>query len=429
MTALHPLLKPIPEMGSMQSTPEEQEEEEEIEEEEVRLQQNRDRQPRKVLEQEPEVLPCHPSLSPLSPQLSSAGTPYLGSSVRVWDPYHLLSQTHLPPVNHRNSLHHHDYHHSNGGFEAFEEDLRTEVYLIHHAESTLYDRPDLIAGRCPSATLTTNGQRQARALAVFLNSQGLRFDEVYSSPLERAKQTALFVCQELNILEEKIVWSDELIEMSEGQWEGCHSSDIYTPEMVNIINRSQPDFCAPGGESQRQVEFRMVEFLNNKVLKQCERSKQRDFAQYHNEIKDYSSHNAAMQVHPIEDRDGSTVSQWELLNRQKYPTRRKSGKSRLQFVTMGDNETEDELSPRDRHRQQEEQDRRQSDLVGIFTHGMAIKCLLTGLLGSSPLMTEKLCIDHSSVTVLCHSSKMGWQVQRVNDTAHLRLLYDKLFPH
>jgi hypothetical protein len=55
-------------------------------------------------------------------------------------------------------------------------------------------------------------------------------------------------------------------ELSQGQWEGRMRSDIYTPAMVQMVNSSQPDFRPPGGESQRQVEFRMVEFLNNVVL-------------------------------------------------------------------------------------------------------------------------------------------------------------------
>ncbi|GLJ45125.1 hypothetical protein SUGI_0949940 [Cryptomeria japonica] len=428
-------------MGLIQSTHEESEEGGEPEEDEAAaaaaglLQQQEGKQSRKVLEQEPEVLPCHPSASPLSPQLSCSGTPYLGSSVRVWDPYHVLSQSHfVPPAGNHHSLNTSALHHHHNGsdeFDGFEDELGVEVYLIHHAESTMDEKPDLIGGRCPSAILTPNGKRQARALAVFLNSQGLRFDEVYSSPLERAKHTALFVCQEMDILEEKIQCSDGLIEMSQGQWEGCHFSDIYTPEVVNIINRSQPDFCAPGGESERQVEFRMVEFLNNKVLQRSVKSTQMGFARYQNNTKVYGSHNSLMQVHPIEDGDGTTVSQWELFNGQKQLAKRKSGKSRLQFVTTGDNETEDELSPEDSniHRQVQEKSRRHSECVGIFTHEMAIKCLLTGLLGSNPLMIQRICIDNSSMTVLRHSSKTGWKIERINDTAHLRLLYEKLFPH
>ena len=58
-------------------------------------------------------------------------------------------------------------------------------------------------------------------------------------------------------------------------------------------------------------------------------------------------------------------------------------------------------------------------IVAVVTHGMAIKCLLRGLLGSSPYMTIKWAIDNTSVTILRHSTNHGWQIQRVNDTSHL----------
>ncbi|KAL2226221.1 UNVERIFIED_CONTAM: hypothetical protein Sindi_1980800, partial [Sesamum indicum] len=78
---------------------------------------------------------------------------------------------------------------------ADEDRALTEVYLNSHGECHMNLRPDLIAGRCPDAALTPNGKRQARALAVFLKSQGVRFNAIYTSPLDRARATALLVCQ------------------------------------------------------------------------------------------------------------------------------------------------------------------------------------------------------------------------------------------
>lgn len=72
--------------------------------------------------------------------------------------------------------------------------------------------------------------------------------------------------QELDIPRESIELTEAVQELSQGQWEGRNRSEIYTPALVPIINSTQPDFRAPGGESQRQVEFRMMEFLNNVVL-------------------------------------------------------------------------------------------------------------------------------------------------------------------
>ncbi|KAK3039140.1 hypothetical protein RJ639_028886 [Escallonia herrerae] len=380
---------------------------------------------KKVLEQEPEMLPCHASASPLSPQLSSFGTPRLGPSIKVWDPYNVLAPPpQLPPQFPRSF-----------SSDAVDDDRAvTEVFLISHGECHMNLRPDLIAGRCPEAVLTPNGKRQARALAVFLKSQGVRFNGVYTSPLDRARATALSVCQEMNLLEEQIQVSDALLEMSQGHWEGCHRSDIYTPEMSSLMDRFQPDFSAPSGESLRQVEFRMVQFLSGTILGLPEKVISDFSPPDQHENQSFSSHrNSLSLTNPILDRNGPSLppAHWDLLHRHRQGLpKKKSGKSRLQVVTTtGDHEADDEMSPREPNHQSALHDinirSSPSTLytsVGVFTHCMPIKCLLTGLLGCSPVMSSKICVEDSSVTVLQHSWKMGWQIKRLNDTAHLRLL-------
>lgn len=56
--------------------------------------------------------------------------------------------------------------------------------------------------------------------------------------------------------------------------------------------------------------------------------------------------------------------------------------------------------------------------VGIFTHGMAIKCLLRGILDFSPSLTYKINLDNTSITRLKYSAQ-GWHLVTINDTAHL----------
>lgn len=147
---------------------------------------------KRVLEQEPEMLPCHASASPLSPQLSSLGTPRIGPSIKVWDPYNVLAPPTPHPHPHPTLLPPPIFSRiASGG----EDRAVTEVYLISHGECDLNLRPDLIGGRCHVAALTANGKRQARALAVFFKSQGVRFTSVYSSPLDRARSMAVSVCQ------------------------------------------------------------------------------------------------------------------------------------------------------------------------------------------------------------------------------------------
>ncbi|KDP41843.1 hypothetical protein JCGZ_26861 [Jatropha curcas] len=371
---------------------------------------------KKVLEQEPEMLPCHASASPLSPQLSSLGTPRLGPSIKVWDPYNVLAPP--PPLPPPPPFFSRSF--SSSSVSVDDDRTVTEVFLINHGECDLNLRPDLVGGRCHAAALTPNGKRQARALAVFLNSQGVRFNAVYSSPLDRARSMAVSVCQEMNFAEEQIQSSDALVEMSLGHWEGCPCSEIYTSEVLNLIESLQPDFCAPSGESLRQVEFRMVQFLNGTVLGLPEKLRT-DFSLHHQNESQFSH-----------DRDPPALlsQQWDMLHRHRPGlSRKKSGKSRLQYVTTtGNHEGEDEISSRETNHQNSLHNLSVRSLssisscIGVFSHSIPIKCLLTGLLGCSPVMSHKICIEDSSVTILQHSWKTGWQIKRLNDTAHLRLL-------
>ncbi|XP_047313776.1 uncharacterized protein LOC124917363 [Impatiens glandulifera] len=365
---------------------------------------------KKVLEQEPEMLPCHASASPLSPQLSNLGTPRLGPSIKVWDPCNVLAPPPLPPPP--------QFTRTTFSYDAIHDDRTiTDLYLITHGDWHMNLRPDLIAGRCPEAALTPNGNRQARALAVFLKSQGIRFNAVYSSPLDRARATAVSVCQEMDLMEEQIQTSEALIEISQGDWEGCQRSEIHTPELSTLMERFQPDFSAPSGESLRQVQFRMIQFLNTTILSLPEKL--------------------------------SSKPQLDLLvHRQQHwhghggGPRKKSGKSRLQMIMTktgggggGDNEADDEMSPRvattitGKVNNNNNNIIRSSNVVGtnssaigIFSHGLPIKCVIMGLLGCSPVMSNMICVEDSSVTLLQHSWKMGWQIKRLNDTSHLRLL-------
>ena len=227
------------------------------------------------------------------------------------------------------------------------------------------------------------------------------------------------ILQELDFPEAQIQLSDALTEMSQGQWEGCPKSEIYTPEMVNLMESTQPDFSAPSGESLRQVQFRMMEFLNRTVLRLPEKVALGDTLSQQNELKGFSRQSSSNSV-----QDGPP---WDLLYRLNRHSlqRKKSGKSRLQFVTSGDNDAEDDFSPKEvnqRHLLHEGSLGSSVTSVAIFSHGAPIRCLIAGLLDCNPIMSKRICIDDSSVTVLEHSLKTGWQIKRLNDTAHLRLL-------
>lgn len=234
--------------------------------------------------------------------------------------------------------------------------------------------------------------------------------------------------QEMSFPEQQIQTADALSDMSQGHWEGCPRSEIYTPDILNLVDKLQPDFAAPSGESLRQVEFRVVQFLNATLLVLPEKLRS-DFLSPRPNDGGFPQQNSHNYTNSISDRDGPSYPppQWDLLYRHRQLSRKKSGKSRLQVVTTtGDNNYhEEEMSPKEPSRQNsinEMNARNSSTCIGVFSHSVPIKCLLTGILGCSPLMSHKLCVEESSVTVLQHSWRTGWQIKRLNDTAHLRLL-------
>ncbi len=55
---------------------------------------------------------------------------------------------------------------------------------------------------------------------------------------------------------------------------------------------------------------------------------------------------------------------------------------------------------------------------GIFTHGVATKCLLRGIMGFNPQITYKIVLNNTAITRLQYDHR-GWHLLSVNDTAHL----------
>ena len=60
---------------------------------------------------------------------------------------------------------------------------------------------------------------------------------------------------------------------------------------------------------------------------------------------------------------------------------------------------------------------RDDSVVGVFTHGMAIKCFLRGVIGFSPKITYKIPLDNTSITRLTYSKR--WDILAIGDSSHL----------
>lgn len=62
----------------------------------------------------------------------------------------------------------------------------------------------------------------------------------------------------------------------------------------------------------------------------------------------------------------------------------------------------------------------QNSVVGVFGHGVTLKCLLRRILDATSLMTHKICIGNTGVTKLQYTAQ-GWHVCYMNSLSHLPL--------
>jgi broad specificity phosphatase PhoE len=72
--------------------------------------------------------------------------------------------------------------------------------------------------------------------------------------------------QVLGIPANQLVTSPELLEQSMGVWEGAKRAECYTPHILKRIESDTHGFAPAGGESQRDVEVRLMNFLSSVVL-------------------------------------------------------------------------------------------------------------------------------------------------------------------
>jgi len=141
-----------------------------------------------------------------------------------------------------------------------------DLYLIRHAESEHNKTRHLIGGRSNSAQLSQKGVMQAQLLGKRLATDKVSFDNVYSSPALRAYETAKIACTEIGFPIDKIMRTEDLLELSQGDWEGQLREKVYTPDMLSKIIANNWEFRPPNGESQKDVEERVYNWINKNLV-------------------------------------------------------------------------------------------------------------------------------------------------------------------
>lgn len=128
----------------------------------------------------------------------------------------------------------------------------TILLLIRHASND-YLKEGRLAGWTPGVHINAAGQCEADALARRLAH--LPIAAIYSSPLERAVDTAQVIaaCQKLDVQ-----MREELGEVRAGEWTGKPIKELEETETWKQIQAHPVGTRLPGGESIDEVQTRMV---------------------------------------------------------------------------------------------------------------------------------------------------------------------------
>jgi probable phosphomutase (TIGR03848 family) len=130
----------------------------------------------------------------------------------------------------------------------------TTILLIRHATCDAVGV--IIAGRAPGVHLNRAGETQAGALAGHLRTVPL--DALYSSPLERSRETAAAIANGRDLT---IRVEEAFTELDFGTWTGCRLDQLAADDTWGRFNEWRSLTRAPGGESMLEVQVRALAAL------------------------------------------------------------------------------------------------------------------------------------------------------------------------
>jgi broad specificity phosphatase PhoE len=136
----------------------------------------------------------------------------------------------------------------------------TTFFLIRHAHCDGVG--EILWGRSRDVHLNECGKSEARALAQRVAEH--RLDTIYSSPLERAVETAEEIAQQSGGIPVNI--SDALNELDYGQWTGQTIAGLKDDPVWQRFNTVRSRTRIPGGESIFEAQARIVAELRRLFL-------------------------------------------------------------------------------------------------------------------------------------------------------------------
>lgn len=120
----------------------------------------------------------------------------------------------------------------------------------------------VLYGRTKGLELSEEGVEQARLMSEHLFS--IHIDAIYSSPLERAFDTAQAIAKDRDL---DVITRDELLDTHVGTWTNLTLAECALREEWKIVQEHPTQFAFPDGESFIDVLGRMNKVVNELVEK------------------------------------------------------------------------------------------------------------------------------------------------------------------
>jgi probable phosphoglycerate mutase len=135
------------------------------------------------------------------------------------------------------------------------------ILLVRHGEND-WVKKNRLAGWIEGVHLNENGRNQAQSAAERISQ--LPIQALYSSPLERCRETAAYIAKSQNL---NIIELEEIGEVHYGDWEGKKIEKLAKEKLWYIVQHYPSRMRFPNGEAMREVQFRAIQCLEKLATK------------------------------------------------------------------------------------------------------------------------------------------------------------------
>lgn len=130
------------------------------------------------------------------------------------------------------------------------------IYITRHSLTKWNEEKRLQGWK--DSPLTLQGKEDAKKLGIYM--QKFHIDKIYSSPIGRAYQTAIYAFPDCNVIKD-----DRLMEMNFGDYEGQLIADLRNlSEYHDLWYHPQPNRGLHNGETYQHIVDRLNDFFHEK---------------------------------------------------------------------------------------------------------------------------------------------------------------------